>query len=68
MKNQVLKNLLRGMGTVLEIMPPPRRRIVYHKSVVIKSPNDAIRGDLQRIGGDFNRVIRKIDTECMSNG
>jgi hypothetical protein len=51
-----LASFLRGMGSVLQLMPPP---LVISR----RTNGDAIRGDWLRIGADLSRAIERASAE-----
>lgn len=53
---QLLKNLLRGAGSILEILPAPRTRTrkLYNPP---SSDSDALRQDWEKVGQDMWQAI-----------
>jgi len=60
-------NILRGMGTVLEIAPPPSRPPIPGP---IRQQTDlqAIRGDWERVGADLHRAIARSRPDTSAHG
>jgi hypothetical protein len=48
-----LHNFIAGAGTLVEIMPPPTRRISAGRRILAKSDAELFYEDWEKIGGDF---------------
>jgi len=57
---KLLKNLMQGASTVFSITPPPRRRSTRKLYKPHKTAAEAIFSDWLRIGGDFNKVMKRV--------
>lgn len=51
-----LQNIIRGMGSVVDIAPTPRRLWITNPASG-RSDADAVHGDWQRVGDDILRSI-----------
>jgi hypothetical protein len=64
--NRTLRNFLQGMGSVLELYPPSRTSDIQlppRPQFKRISAEEALRGDMEKIGGDFRKVIASLP-EC----
>lgn len=59
---KTIRNFLRGMGSVLEIMPSGRLTQIG-KGVLAKSSDQAIRSDWNKVGQDLRSAIGAADKE-----
>lgn len=50
-----LRNILRGVGSILDVCPAERRGKVHPPS---RSDADALRGDWERVGQDLHNAIQ----------
>ncbi len=48
-----LHNFICGAGTLLELMPPPRRHMEASRRILAKSDAELLYGDWEKIGADF---------------
>lgn len=54
LKRSTIRNIVQGVGTVLEIAPAERARVHRH----VQSDEEAIRSDWQAVGDDLWSVMR----------
>jgi len=61
-----IRNICRGMGSVLDIMPAPSNA-AKSGQIARESVLEALRGDWSRVGGDLTRAVASIDNEMAAN-
>jgi len=64
MANRWLHNLLCGAGTLLEIMPPPRRHMEASRRILAKTDAELLHGDWEKIGADFWAALGQVKAEA----
>lgn len=57
---KLIKNILKGASTVFDINPPPRRTSLEKHYKPHKTDAAALRSDWQKIGGDFNKALKRV--------
>lgn len=60
-------NVIRGVGSVIDIWPAPRLHQIVSPTHG-RSDADALRGDWERIGGDFQAAIGRVKAEAAPDG
>ena len=58
-----LHNLMFGAGTLLEIMPPPRRHLEASRRILAKTDAELLYGDWEKIGSDFWAALGQVKAE-----
>jgi len=63
---KMLRNIVRGVGTLLEIHPPPRQSRVM-KNLSRKTDADLLREDWEQVGRDLSYAMNQFQTEGSSS-
>ena len=54
-----MKNIIRGAGSLISVNVPAIRREVHSQYNPAKTSREALCGDMERIGADLKKTIRK---------
>lgn len=64
---KALRNIIRGMGSVVNIAPAPRHSQIDSPTRG-RSDADAVRSDWQRVGDDIRASAERVRTETATHG
>jgi hypothetical protein len=64
MAKRWLHNLVCGAGTLLELMPPPRRHMEASRRILAKTDAELLYGDWEKIGADFRAALGQVKAEA----
>jgi hypothetical protein len=62
----LLKNLVVGAGSVLELMPASRPR--FDSKLKLRSVNESLRSDWERVGQHLRQAMSKSEPELQNDG